>query len=290
MWVNRHVERYAKRFDDARHRASEALTEMFGGESLRTRSEAELRRLEQTYWKALKDGRIRLKPGVSTIQLAELLRAGRLLDARDLIERTDAPKPGPSEAGAEVWRLAGRPEIYISPAVDNWRPGMTVRYTVENSVSASSLTHRSKYLVADKKTGARRPNKSIDRVHIATVSVGSLPALLIADNPVQMTLSASIKQVMGRGKRSIEGAVSGTGIAVTSDSKFKNKVWASSGKQEQMTVTYTLSVTRSSSNIKKLVVHSPGVGKLTWTYHAAIGVSADDALEQLSREEKKRGR
>jgi len=284
MWVNRHVENYAEAFDTGRHLAGERLTKWMGGENLADRSESELRRLEQTYWKALKEGRIRLKKGVTTKDVAELLRAGRLMDARDLIEPTKRPTSGPNEAGAEVWRLAGAPKISLSKEVDNWKPGMTVRLTTENQAGPGMITYKKDYLVVDKKTGARRPNPSADRQIVGRLMIGNPPAFLIAGRPARLAVTASIKLRGAPGHITFYGGLEGTGVTITSDSKHKGMAYVRAGKTETVTVTYEISVKRSSSNTKTLSAYVPGCAKVTWTYHAAIGVSAEDAIEQLARQ------
>ncbi len=77
---------------------SDMLTEYLGGESQRMLDEDRLRDIEASYWRALREGRIRMRPGVRTTDIAEMIRSGNLAGLRDLIEPgPNAPKPDPSK-------------------------------------------------------------------------------------------------------------------------------------------------------------------------------------------------
>lgn len=77
---------------------SDWFTEYLGGQSQRTLDEERLRQIESSYWNALREGRIRMRPGVRTTDIAEMIRSGNLAGVRDLIEPgPNAPKPDPSK-------------------------------------------------------------------------------------------------------------------------------------------------------------------------------------------------
>ncbi len=70
----------------ATDRVSNNLIEYLGGQSDRMKSENEKRDLEAAYWRALREGKIRMKPGVRTLDIAAHIRSGDLEGIRDLIE------------------------------------------------------------------------------------------------------------------------------------------------------------------------------------------------------------
>lgn len=74
-------------------RASDSLSEYFGGESTATTRAGQLRDLEASYLRAIKSGRIKLKPGVSTKDVVARIRAGDIYGLDDLLEATSTLGP-----------------------------------------------------------------------------------------------------------------------------------------------------------------------------------------------------
>lgn len=84
------------------------LTEFLGGQSQRMLDEEQLRDIEASYWRALREGRIRMRPGVMTLDIAEMIRSGNLAGLRDLIEPgPNAPK---SKAGSQTAETKPKPK------------------------------------------------------------------------------------------------------------------------------------------------------------------------------------
>ena len=68
-------------------------------------AEAERRRkLEEAYWRALREGRIRMRSGVTITEFLERLRADDLAGVRELFE------PGPNASQATIERFTAKPE------------------------------------------------------------------------------------------------------------------------------------------------------------------------------------
>lgn len=78
-------------------RVSDELSEYFGGTSQATSREGQLRDMEASYLRALKAGRIKLKPGVSTKDIVARIRAGDIYGLDDLLEAVS--DLGPEAAG-----------------------------------------------------------------------------------------------------------------------------------------------------------------------------------------------
>ena len=60
--------------------ASDWFTEYLGGQSQRMLDEERLRQIESAYWSALREGRIRMRPGVRTTDIAAMIRSGNLAE------------------------------------------------------------------------------------------------------------------------------------------------------------------------------------------------------------------
>lgn len=56
------------------------------------KAEDRLLDLEAAYWRALKEGRIKMKPGVKTLDIAEKIRSGDLAGIKDLLEPSEKEK------------------------------------------------------------------------------------------------------------------------------------------------------------------------------------------------------
>ncbi len=91
--IDRKTEEYFQRHGQAVDRARSTLTEYFGGESEQMAEQRRQQDLESSYWRALREGRIQLKPGVRTVDVAAALRDGDLISVHGLIE--------PGENGSE---------------------------------------------------------------------------------------------------------------------------------------------------------------------------------------------
>ena len=83
--LNRHVFEYFDRNMLAYEDAVEDLTERLGGESTRMAREDQLRELEARYAQAIRDGRIRLREGVTGADVLERIRAGELWTLDELL-------------------------------------------------------------------------------------------------------------------------------------------------------------------------------------------------------------
>jgi hypothetical protein len=99
--LNRSIGDYVNRHVRASESAANDLTKFFGGESDQMRKEDQASELEKKYWEALRAGRIILKPGVRTIDVAERIRAGDFIGAKDLVEPVDPSAPDATLATLE---------------------------------------------------------------------------------------------------------------------------------------------------------------------------------------------
>lgn len=116
--LDRAAEELFDRHQLAVDRAMNDLTEYFGGQSDRMQRDEQLRDLEASYWQALRDGRIRMRPGVRTLDIAALIRSGDLSEILSLVE----PGPNASQAARDrfdarnpLTSLTARPEAVRRP-------------------------------------------------------------------------------------------------------------------------------------------------------------------------------
>lgn len=70
-------------------RAACDITDLLGGRSDCAIDAEQTRKLESAYWRAIREGRLRMKPGVRTTDIRAALRVGDIEGARDLVERVD---------------------------------------------------------------------------------------------------------------------------------------------------------------------------------------------------------
>jgi hypothetical protein len=92
-------------FDEA-FQAWESLWERYEGRGKLVAEEAERRRkLEESYWNALRNGTIRMKPGTTIEEFMRRLREGDLASVRDLFE------PGPNASQATIDRFADKKPV-----------------------------------------------------------------------------------------------------------------------------------------------------------------------------------
>ena len=100
------IDRYATDYVNSHIRAGEhamdQLNEYFGEGSERLTKENAARELEERFWQALRDGRVVMKPGVRTIDIAERIRAGDFLGAKDMVEPVDRARPDAAIAALEA--------------------------------------------------------------------------------------------------------------------------------------------------------------------------------------------
>ncbi|PAY16830.1 hypothetical protein CKO51_24655 [Rhodopirellula sp. SM50] len=107
--IDRKTEEYFQRHGQALQRARSSLTAYFGGETDQMAEQGRLQDLESSYWEAIRNGRIRLKPGVRTLDVAAMLRDGDLIGVHDLIE------PGENASDALIDRLTKTPQAGSTP-------------------------------------------------------------------------------------------------------------------------------------------------------------------------------
>jgi len=96
--IDRAVFEYFDRHQQAYEQTVDVVSEYMGRESRRMRREDELRDLERSYLKALREGRIKLKEGKSTKDVIAMIRSGDIYGLDDILESTLG---GPGEDGTD---------------------------------------------------------------------------------------------------------------------------------------------------------------------------------------------
>lgn len=96
--IDRHAFEYFDRHQKAYESAAATLTEYLGGQSTRMARRGQLNDLAARYIKALKDKRIRLRPGATAAEVLQRIRNGDLWGLDELLEPASqlGPKPEPA--------------------------------------------------------------------------------------------------------------------------------------------------------------------------------------------------
>jgi hypothetical protein len=124
--IDRGAEEFFNRHQQARERAMDSLVEYFGGESQRLAEENQRLDLEASYWEALREGKIQLKDGTRTVDIAARIRDGDLIGVHELIE------PGPDASQALIERLT-------TPRPASERPSASLAQTPAPSRSIDEI-------------------------------------------------------------------------------------------------------------------------------------------------------
>ena len=92
--IDRAATDYFDRHHETYEQAADGLTEYLGGKTERMGREDQLRAIEQFYARALKEGRLELRPEVSAANVLDAIRKGDLWGLEEAVERVNVPAGG----------------------------------------------------------------------------------------------------------------------------------------------------------------------------------------------------